>query len=199
MANIGPARDWLETEKACAALMVEVVLGSESALTRIYDSTSRMVYGLALRITGDPSIAEDITLDVFVHVWRKAHTYDAARGTVFSWLITLTRSRAIDWLRSKKRSGSDMECSAESVPNLQDSRPSPEHASLQGERASLIHAALQKLAPERREAVELAYFSGLTHTEIAIRKSLPLGTVKTRIRQGMMHLRELLTPQAEFL
>jgi RNA polymerase sigma-70 factor, ECF subfamily len=195
MAIVGSAREWLEIERACAALLVQVAEGSEPALTKVYDSTSRMVYGLALRITGDPSAAEDIALDVFLHVWRKAHTYDSRRGTVSSWLITLTRSRAIDWHRSRRRSVSGTECSSESVSDLQDSGPSPEHARLQGERASLIHAALQKLAPERREAVELAYFSGLSHSEIATRTSLPLGTVKTRIRLGMMHLRELLSPQ----
>jgi len=197
MTIAGSAREWLEAEQACAALMVQVAEGSESAITKIYDTTSRMVYGLALRITNDPFAAEDITLEVFLQVWRKAHTYDPARGTVSSWLITLTRSRAIDFLRSRKKHGADCEFSSDSAPDLQDWRPGPEQTSLQGERASLVHAALQELAPERREAVELAYFSGLTHSEIADRTSLPLGTVKTRIRQGMMHLRELLSTQAE--
>ena len=197
MAIVGSAREWLEVEKASAALMVQVAEGSESAITQVYDTTSRMVYGLALRITNDPFAAEDITLEVFLQVWRKAHAYDPARGTVSSWLITLTRSRAIDFLRARKKGGVDSEFFSDSVPDLPDSRPNPERASLQGERGKLIHAALQKLAPERREAIELAYFSGLTHSEIADRTSLPLGTVKTRIRQGMMHLRELLSTQAE--
>ena len=199
MAIVGSAREWLEAEQACAALMVQVAAGSESAITKIYDATSRMVYGLALRITNDPFAAEDITLEVFLQVWRKAHTYDPARGTVSSWLITLTRSRAIDFLRSRKKNGANAESSSDSAPDLQDWRPGPEQISLQGERATLLHAALQELAPERREAVELAYFSGLTHSEIADRTSLPLGTVKTRIRQGMMHLRELLSVHAEAL
>jgi len=193
MIPVGLERGWSEIEKLCAVLLVDVAEGSQSAMAEVYDRTSRLVYGFALKITGDHCASEDITIEVYLQVWRKAHTYDPARGTVAGWLFTLTRSRAIDWLRSRKRS---RESSSECGLDLPDSRPGPDDGILQGERASLIHAALNELAPERRELIELAYSFGLSHSEIANLTRLPLGTVKTRIRQGLLHLRELLIAQA---
>jgi len=97
------AVDRSEEERSWSALVVQVAEGNEPALTRLYDVTNRIVYGLALRILGDSSTAEDVTLEVYLQVWRIARTYDPGRGTVSSWLVTLTRSRAIDLLRSRQR------------------------------------------------------------------------------------------------
>ena len=192
-----PLIEGSEDERSWAALVVQVAEGNERALTRLYDSTNRIVYGLAVRILGDSSAAEDVTLEVYLQVWRIAKTYDPGRGTVSSWLVTLTRSRAIDLLRSRQARGATLEQSLEEVPAALDLRSDPERLSIEAAQTHMIQTCLEELPAEQRQAIELAYFSGLSHTEIAIRTGLPLGTVKTRIRSGMMRLRELLAPYAE--
>jgi RNA polymerase sigma-70 factor, ECF subfamily len=182
-----------ESERAYAALVQQVALGNEGALAELYDRTNSIVYGLAVRIVGDPSHAEDIALEVYLQVWRTAGTYDSARGNVSSWLITLVRSRAIDWLRSRKAREASVE---QGLEELRDSRPSPEDSIIEAGRARRVQTALADLPPNQRQAIELAYFSGLSHSEIASRSGLPLGTVKTRIRLGMLRLREFLRPNA---
>jgi RNA polymerase sigma-70 factor (ECF subfamily) len=193
------AVDRSEEERSWSALVVQVAEGNEPALTRLYDVTNRIVYGLALRILGDSSTAEDVTLEVYLQVWRIARTYDPGRGTVSSWLVTLTRSRAIDLLRSRQARGATLEQSLEDVPAPLNLRSDPERLSIEAAQAHMIRNCLEELPVDQRQAIELAYFSGLSHTEIAIRTGLPLGTVKTKIRLGMMRLRELLAPHAEAL
>jgi RNA polymerase sigma-70 factor, ECF subfamily len=193
------AIDRSDNERESRALVARLAGGDEHALARLYDNTSRIVYGLALRILGDPSSAEDVTMDVYLQVWRTAGSYDPERGTVLSWLVTLVRSRAIDCLRSRKARRADLEENVDNVANLSDSRPGPEMASVEIGRSRIVRNAMAQLSPDQREAIELAYFSGLSHTEVAARTDLPLGTVKTRIRLGMLHLRELLEPFAEGL
>ena len=189
-----PAIDPSENERAWAALVARLARGDEHALAQLYDSTSRIVYGLALRIQGDPAAAEDITMEVYLQVWRTAESYDPQRSTVTSWLVTLVRSRTIDYLRARKSHRAELEDNVDDVPDLRDSRPSPELASVQVGRSRIVQKAMAELSPEQREAIELAYFSGLSHTEVAVRTGLPVGTVKTRIRLGMMRLRESLAP-----
>jgi RNA polymerase sigma-70 factor, ECF subfamily len=181
-----------ENEPKWQAWVARVAAGDERALSSLYDDTSRIVYGLALRILREPSTAEDISLDVYLQIWRAAGTYDPQRGTVLAWLVTLVRSRAIDHLRTRKARRAEMEENIDDVVGLRDSRPSPEMASVEAMRSRAIREAMADLAPEQREAIELAYYSGLSHTEIAARKDLPLGTVKTRIRLGMLSLRKQL-------
>jgi RNA polymerase sigma-70 factor (ECF subfamily) len=180
-------------------LVSKLAAGDEDALASLYDSTNRIVYGLALRILGEPSSAEDVTMEVYMQVWRTAGSYDPLRGTVLSWLATLARSRALDSLRSRKARRADLEENVDDVVNLRDSRPSPELASVKDGWSRIVQKAMAQLSPDQREAIELAYFSGLTHAEAAIQTGLPLGTVKTRIRLGMLHLRQLLGPYAEEL
>jgi len=192
-----PVVDRSEEERSWSALVVQVAEGNEHALTRLYDRTSRIVYGLARRILGDTSAAEDVTLEVYLQVWRIAKTYDPGRGTVSSWLVTLTRSRSIDLLRSRQARRATLEQSLEEVPAPLDLRSDPERLSIEAAQAHMIQNCLEELPIDQRQALELAYFSGLSHTEIAIRTGLPLGTVKTRIRMGMARLRELLAPYAE--
>ncbi len=168
----------------------------QTALAALYDESSSLVYALVLRMLGNTADAEEVTIDVYMQVWRTAGSYDGSRGSVTAWLLTLARSRAIDRVRS--RSG-----------RMQHEREFPERfevpactasqeAETEGnERRRRVLAALATLTVEQREVVELAYFSGLSHSELAGKLGQPLGTVKTRIRLGMMKLRKELgvTPE----
>jgi len=190
---------WSENERIAATLISRVAAGDERALAQLYDATSRMVYGLCLRIVKDAAAAEDITLEAYLQLWRTAASYDPIRGTVSAWLLTVVRSRAIDWLRARKARRADLEQNLDEVFDLSDDRPSPESVSIESGRTRIIRDAMLELPAEQRRAIELTYFSGLSHSEIAVQTGLPLGTVKTRIRLGMMRLRELLGPYAEGL
>lgn len=196
---VHPLVDWSEEEQSWSALVAQIAEGHENALTRLYDGTNRMVYGLALRILGDSASAEDVTLEVYLQIWRTAGTYDTARGRVSSWLVTLTRSRAIDCLRSRQAPRVRLEQSLEEISDLEDPRRGPERLTIESSQASIVRKFLAELPGDQRRAIELAYFSGLSHGEIAMRTGLPLGTVKTRIRLWMTRLRELLAPYAEGL
>jgi len=161
------------------------------ALGRLYDGTHPLVYGLVLRVLGDVADAEEVTLDVYTQVWKTAASFDRSRGTVSAWLVTLARSRAIDRLRS----GATRRQREQTLGDWFDAPAAgvtPEDASLLGQQQRLVRRALATLVPEQREAIELAFFSGLSHSELAAKLGQPLGTVKTRIRLGMMKLRELL-------
>jgi len=197
--SAGPALGWPENERLAASLIAKVATGDEHALACLYDATSRMVYGLCLRIVRDPSAAEDITLETYLQLWRTAESYNPVRGTVSAWLLTAVRSRAIDWLRARKARRAELEQNIDEVFDLHDHRPSPEHLSMDSSRNRILRDVMAELPAEQRHAIELAYFGGLSHSEIALQTGLPIGTVKTRIRLGMMRLRELLGPYAEGL
>jgi RNA polymerase sigma-70 factor (ECF subfamily) len=194
-----PVIDWAEDERSWCVLVSRIAEGNEDALTDFYDSTNRMVYGLALRILGDSASAEEVTLEVYLQVWRTAETFDPSRGKASSWLVSMTRSRAIDALRSRHARGANLEQSLDETSGSKDLRNGPEQLSIQTSQANFIQKFLAELPDDQRQAIELAYFAGLTHTEIATRSGLPLGTVKTRIRLGMVRLRELLAPYEEGL
>ncbi len=168
--------------------------GDKSALGRLYDLLSRPLYSLALRILNDSSEAQDIVQDVFLQIWQKAGTYDNRRGSVFGWAATLTRNRAIDRVRMRKRR---TELLAGSAFDLQ---PVPVAGDLDSgaalwiqEKARAVRGALEKLAPDQQKAIELAFFSGLTQLEIAGKLNEPLGTIKARIRRGLLKLKENLS------
>lgn len=183
-------------EQEWEALIRPVAQGDQAALGALYDATSHLVYGLALRILGNTATAEEVTIEVYTQVWRQAAAYDPQRGTPSAWLFTLTRSRTIDRLRAEAQERRQEE-PFEVVAAIPAAAPNPEEASVAAEQHRFIQAALAVLGPEQREAIELAYFSGLSHSEIAAKLGQPLGTVKTRIRLGMMKLRELLRPLVE--
>ena len=126
--------DWPDNERLAASLIAQVAAGDERALGRLYDATSRMVYGLCLRIVNDHSAAEDITLETYLQLWRTAESYDPVRGSVTAWLLTVVRSRAIDWLRARKARRADLEQNLDDVFHLKDHRPGPEHASIEADR-----------------------------------------------------------------
>ena len=179
-----------------AALIKRVADGDQSALNTLYDSTSRLVFGLILRIVTDRSVAEEVLLDVYTQVWRQASSYDSKRGAPLAWLMTIARTRGIDRLRSGKHEHQNKE-SLDAVGEFPSSSPSPEADSVAAERRKLVRSALDSLSPEQREVIELAYYLGLSHSEIALRLGQPLGTIKTRTRLGMMKLRDVLRPALE--
>lgn len=166
--------------------------GDSNALADLYDAHATEVYSLALRITRVPSDAEDVTQDVFSQAWQQAARFDAARGNLPAWLLMMTRSRSLDCLRrARRRPTAVLEpFAADAIP---DGAPGVDVVVATNQDASRTRAALAALPDDQRRPVEMAYFEGLTHSEIAARTSVPLGTVKTRIRSAMQHLRAALT------
>jgi RNA polymerase sigma-70 factor (ECF subfamily) len=168
--------------------------GDEGALADLYDRHARLLYSLALRIVRQQADAEDVLQEVFSQVWRQASRYDASRGTVVGWLVTLTRGRAIDRLR-RERVKPDQVKDEVAARDLPDTGMSADLQLVTAEQAVLVRAALEALPDAQRVPLELAYFEGLTQTEIAERLTVPLGTVKTRMRQALLRLREALAGQ----
>jgi RNA polymerase sigma-70 factor, ECF subfamily len=174
-------------------LVGQIAQGDQAALAHLYDTTNRLVFGLILRVLGETGAAEEVLLDVYTQVWRQAATYDIQRGSPLAWLTTIARSRAIDRLRSGWQTQQRQE-SLDVVTDRETAAASPEEATVLSERQRLVKQALAQLSPEQREVIELAYYSGLSHTEIAAKLGQPLGTVKTRTRLGMLKLRDALAP-----
>jgi RNA polymerase sigma-70 factor (ECF subfamily) len=164
------------------ALLQAMAAGDHAVLGELYDRYAGLAYGLALRILRDAAEAQDVVQEVFVQVWRQAGRYDPARGTPEAWVCTIARTRALD--RVRRRAARREERSAP---------PAPSTRAPAADEALAVRSALGSLPSEQREALELAYFEGLTQSEIARRLGEPLGTVKSRIRTGMMRLREALT------
>ncbi len=171
----------------------EVASGDSQALARLYDDSSSTLYGLALRIMKNDADAEEVILEVYEKVWRTASTFDPVRGSASRWLTLLTRSKALDRLRSAASRRDRQHFSIAEDWDLASADPSPDSATLFQEERLRLRSAMQKLPPEQRQALELAFFSGLTHAEVAVSLSLPLGTVKTRIRSAMDKLRNSFT------
>ncbi|WP_448603109.1 sigma-70 family RNA polymerase sigma factor [Thermoleptolyngbya sp.] len=176
-----------------AHLLARIAQQDQSALSSLYDRYARVLYSLAFRILGSVEEAEEIVLDVFSQVWKLAGRYDPQRGRVDAWLFMLTRSRSLDRLRSLQRISKAVESSTEAakiVPQTQISDPTEDV--LIHERRDRVLSAMQRLPVEQREVIELAYYQGLTHVEIAAKTGKSLGTVKTRIRLGLNKLRQVL-------
>lgn len=173
-------------------LIQRATTGDQSAFATLYETTSKVVFGLVLRIVPERATAEEVLLDVYTQAWRQAGNYDSSRGSPLAWLMTIARSRAIDRLRSNRQDQHNE--AIDDANGLVSSSISPEEASVLSERQRLVRTALDSLVPEQREVLELAYYGGLSHTEIAEKTGHPLGTVKTRTRLGMMKLREMLSP-----
>jgi RNA polymerase sigma-70 factor, ECF subfamily len=163
------------------ALLQAMAAGDHAVLGELYDRYAGLAYGLALRILRDAAEAQDVVQEVFVQVWRHAGRYDSARGSAEAWLCTIARTRALDRLRRR------------AARREQQSAPPPVASAPAAEEKLAVRSALGSLSEEQRQALELAYFEGLTQSEIAQRLGQPLGTVKTRIRTAMMRLREALT------
>ena len=173
-------------------LVEEIAQGDAEALRTLYRRLSSMVYGLALRIEGNEADAEEVLVDTFYQVWTQATQYDASRGTVVGWILNITRSRAIDRLRSRRRSDRDRDLEpAVALPGT--APPDPEQEAIKEDERSRLREVIAQLPTDQRWAVELAYFSGLSQTQIAERLGQPLGTVKTRLRLAMEKMRRSVT------
>jgi RNA polymerase sigma-70 factor (ECF subfamily) len=177
-------------------LLALVARGDEAALGAVYDRYGGLVYTVALRVTGDRQTAEEVMQDVFQGVWQTAGSYQAGRGACAAWLIGIARHRAIDATRSKRERARTREQTYDQGTFAETAgAPDPELADLDVREA--VRAALDALPPAQRQAVELAFYGGLTRVEIAERLGEPLGTVKTRLRLGLLKLRDLLRPATE--
>ncbi len=169
--------------------------GDEAAFAALYDRHSAILFGLLLRILGERAEAEDTLQEVFLQVWQKASTFDEARGTAFTWLVTLARSRAIDRLRARNaryRAGTE----AARNDGMHVEADAVDQAML-SEQSQTVRKALLEIPEDQRRTLFLAYFEGLTQSEIAARLEEPLGTVKTRARAGLKKLREILGENTE--
>jgi len=185
----------IPAEREWVALVQRVAAGDQLALHGLYERTHRLVFTLTMRLTGSRETAEELTLDVFHDVWRRASRYDPANGTVLGWIMNQARSRAIDRLRfeqRKKRVGPD---ASEALPTAE---------ALDGhdvlhfkQQCQALGAALGVLSAAERQAIEAAFFSEMTHAEVAARLNEPLGTVKTRIRAGLHKLRQALAAEGK--
>lgn len=183
-----------KTDGSDVELLHAVARGDEAALARLYDAYRVILFGLLVRILNSREEAEDILQEVFIQVWRRAKDFDEKRGRPFTWLVTLTRSRAIDRLRllgARQRLATSAE--RERVEEASDALTD----TIRGTQKEVVRRALAELPEEQRHTLLLAYFEGLTQSEIATKLGAPLGTVKTRMRSGMMKLRALLEPQLE--
>jgi RNA polymerase sigma-70 factor, ECF subfamily len=179
------------TPSADRSTLERMAAGDGDALAELYDRHARVVYSLALRIVRDQRDAEEVVQDVFAQAWRQSGRYSAGRGSVIAWLMTLTKSRAVDRVRGRL-ARPDASADSEPIVEISDrAAPADEQLSLAA-RAAEVRTALSALPLLQRLALELAFYEGLTHMEIADRLEQPLGTVKTRIRQGLMKLREQL-------
>ncbi len=179
-----------EDRSADQLALAGLARGDETALASLYDRHATGVYSLALRILQDVGDAEDIVQEVFTQAWRQASRYDARRGAVVAWLLTMARTRAIDRLRARRTRTQDV--IDDDVAEVSDPVALQDAMLLSGEQVSRVRAALSQLPVLQRVALELAYYDGLTHAEIAARLEEPLGTVKTRIRSAMLKLRDAL-------
>jgi len=183
-------------------LVSRMAAGEDAALGDLYDRYGRTVYALALAIVREPADAEEVVVDAFGQAWRRAASFDAARGSVGAWLATIARTRALDTLRARGRRARAHERAAllsdEGIAApIAATGSDPARAVERSEARRLVSQALAALSGPQRIAIELAYFEGLSQSEIAERLSEPLGTIKTRIRAGMEKLRGLLGPLVE--
>jgi len=174
-----------------SALIERMRTGDEAALSTLYDRYSAMLFGMLVRILRDQQAAEEVLQDLFLQLWRNAAQFDAARGSLPAWLMVIGRNRAISRLRGRR----DREVLEENEGDYANTFASGQNIEDEAQRAQVarnISAAMQQLPVEQRQAVELAYFEGMTQSEIASQTGIPLGTVKTRVRTAMQTLRQII-------
>jgi len=179
--------DAVETDRG---LVQAIASGSPEALGRLYDQYGGIVFALARRIVARVEDAEEVVQDVFAQVWRQAARYQASRATVAGWIVMLARTRAIDRLRARRARPDEDRAVEASTLTFPSASPDPEHVALSAEHAAHVKEAYAALPDPQRSLLDLAYYEGLSHSEIAERTGVPLGTVKTRIRTAMEALRQ---------
>jgi RNA polymerase sigma-70 factor (ECF subfamily) len=181
------------------ATVARMALGDEAALAALYETTSAFVYGLALRILRDRPSCEEIVVEVYAQAWKQARRYDATKGSVLTWLGMMARTRSIDLARARARFLAHESALDLDLETAEVGLPGPLERTALHEHAARVRGALQSLPREQRSLIEAAFFGGLSHTEIAAAAGQPLGTVKTRIRLGLLALRRALAPLEEEL
>jgi RNA polymerase sigma-70 factor, ECF subfamily len=180
------------TEQTWTTLVQSIAGGDQLALHTLYEMAHRIVFTLIMRITGNRETAEELTIDVFHDVWRRASRYDAANSTVLGWIMNQARSRALDRLRFDNRK-KRIQCNAQPLVAV---ATDPCDVVELREQSEALRTALAALTPDERQAIETTFFGGLTHAEAAARLNQPLGTIKTRIRSGLHKLRQTLATEA---
>ncbi|MSU58922.1 MAG: sigma-70 family RNA polymerase sigma factor [Pedosphaera sp.] len=176
-------------------LLRRIAAQDREALAGLYDQLAGVLFAVAMRILGDQSEAEEVMQDVFVQVWERANTFDPALGTPTSWVLRIARNRAIDRLRARQRRNRALD-EFETARAAEPFAPPPVHGELNRDELAGVHAALAGLPADQRQVIELAFFRGLSHGEIAEALRQPLGTVKARIRRGMLKLKDTLQAYA---
>jgi len=190
LARLQPAAESQADDVSC---LQRILSGDQAAAEGLYDRHARPLYSLILRILGDEQEAEDVLQEVFAQAFRQASRYDTRRGPVTAWLLTIARSRAIDRLRARRTRVEARGAGIEIIDDMPAVQLDAASAMLDEERSRLVREALLGLPLLQRMAIELAYFEGLSHAEIAARLEQPLGTIKTRIRLALLKLRDVLT------
>jgi RNA polymerase sigma-70 factor (ECF subfamily) len=183
-------------------LVARAAAGDERAMTDLYDRYGTVLYTVAYRVVGQRADAEEVVVEAFAQAWREAARFEAGRGSVAAWLTMIARSRALDLVRARSRrdrlaanaAASAAASGLDRGPAAPDHGASPADPAEDDERRRMVRQAMESLSPAQRQAIELAFFEGLSQSEIAARLNEPLGTVKTRVRLGMQKLRESLRP-----
>lgn len=183
---------------ADASLLTRIAQGDQSALSALYDRYAKIIYAIAFKSLQSVEESEEVVLDVFAQIWRIAERYDSQKGRVDTWIFTLARSRILDRLRKLQRTHPPTNCSLEAT----EIQPQADNldlfeAAIISERRSRVMTAMQKLPDEQKIVIELAYYQGLTQSQIATATGVSLGTVKTRIRLGLKKLKSILDDEAE--
>ena len=182
-----------QDEPSDEALLNAIAGGAVWAMDSLYQRYSRILYSLAFRMVADHQVAEDLLQDAFLAVWRRASTYSPQTGAARSWLISILHHRTIDYLRRVRRRSTIHEAPLEELELNEDiAYPDAWDAAWQSVKSSHVRAALMKIPPEQRLVIELAYFQGWTHSEIAEGTQISLGTIKARMRLGLLHLKQIL-------
>ena len=187
-----PAMDAPDSATVDSALFEQVRQGDATAFAAFFDRHSQLLFNVALRVLGNPHDAEDALSEAAVLLWERAPVYDPMFGRPLSWAVTLTRNKAIDRLRSRQRKAVVHDAAATQAGFGADTEPEAPQAAITSETAAFLRTALEVLPAEQRRAIELAFFGGLTQLEISEQLGVPLGSVKARIRRGMLALRDAL-------
>lgn len=191
-AVVGFRQESTESHAEDRECLRRLAAGDPDAVARLYDRHASAIYSLVLRILGDDGDAEDAVQEVFAQAWRQAARYDPARGPVAAWLLMMARTRAIDKLRARRARSGPQAVEPDAMDGLPAGGPDAATEMIDAEQARAVRRALGELPLLQRIALELAYYEGLTQREIAERLEEPLGTVKTRIRLGLLKLRDAL-------
>lgn len=189
-----PSAGAAEAEPDLFALLVEVAHGEERSFTELYRCTSARIFGLVHRIVRDRAMSEEVTQEVFLQVWRKAGEYRPALGSPLTWLLTLAHRRAVDRVRSEQAARNRL--NRWTAADVQTPFDQVAEAVLDNHDAAALRVAVRALTDKQRQAIELAFYGGLTYTQVAQALGTPPGTVKTRIRQGLSRLKTALEPES---